>query len=111
MPRGWVRASNSVTSGTNGGTNAASDAGRTGYIPRIPSFRYMRGPWLASVKSPRYRPVRIIASGRRPIGAGWAPPRPGRGPERIPHIAPAPWPQQWRHVSAPRAYPVSRYQR
>jgi hypothetical protein len=109
MARGWSAASNSVTSGTNAGTNAASDAGRTGYIPRIPSFRYLRGPVLASVKSPRFRPARPIASGRRPPGAGWAPHAPHRG-RRPPDVAPAPFGQQWRHVSAPRAYPVSRWQ-
>lgn len=105
MPRGWAPATNSVSSGTNAGTNAAGDAGRTGYIPRIPSFRFMRGPVLASVKSPRFRPVRPHASARRPRGAGWAPPEQRRGPER-PHISPAPFAQQWRHVAAPRAYHV-----
>jgi hypothetical protein len=110
MARGWTRATNSVTSGTNAATNAASDAGRTGYIPRIPSFRFMRGPVLASIKSPRFYPVRPHASERRPPGAGWAPFRPDRA-RRLPDISPAPFAQQWRHVSAPRAYPVSRYPR
>ena len=109
MTRGWQSAT-AATSGTNAATNAAFDAGRTAYIPRIPSFRFMRGPWLASVKSPRYYPVRPHASARRPAGAGWAPHRP-RPARRVPDIAPAPFPQQWRHVAAPRAYPVSRYQR
>jgi hypothetical protein len=105
MPRGWAPATNSVTSGTNAGTNAASDAGRTAYIPRIPSFRFMRGPWLASVKSPRYYPVFPHASARRPAGAGWAPFAP-RGARGVPYISPSPFGQQWRHVSAPRAYRV-----
>jgi hypothetical protein len=105
MPRGWTPATNSTTSGTNAGTNAAGDAGRTGYIPRIPSFRFMRGPVLASVKSPRFYPTRPHAAARRPVGAGWAPPRDERGPRR-PYISPAPFPQEWRHVSAPRAYRV-----
>ena len=110
MARGWVRASNTVTTGTNAATNAAYDAGAAAYVPRIPSYRWIRGPVLASVKSPRYWPTRLHASARRPSGAGWSPhaARPGR---RLPDISPAPWGQQWRHVSAPRAYPVSRYQR
>jgi hypothetical protein len=108
MARGWVRAS-AATSGTNAGTNAAMDAGRTGYIPRVPSFRWMRGPVLASVKSPRFYPARPHATARRPAGAGWAPSWPRRA-GRVPDISPSPRGQLWRHVSAPRAYPVSRWQ-
>jgi hypothetical protein len=93
-----------MASGTNAGTNAYTDAGHTGWVPRIPSFKWQRGPWLAAVKSPRYRPAPPAAR-RRPEGAGWArrieEPRP-----RAPHISPAPrgHEQLWRHVSAPRAY-------
>jgi hypothetical protein len=106
VARGWTRATGTV-SGSNAFGNAASDAGRSAYVPRIPGFRWSRGPWLASVKSPRWGIARP-ASARRPSGAGWA--MPGRAPARGPHVSPAPpgFGQQWRHVSAPRAYPVSR---
>ena len=91
-------------SGTNAASNAYDNAGHTGWTPRIPGFRWQRGPWLAAVKSPRFR-FAPPASGRRPPGAGWG--RPAGEPRwHPPHISPAPrgHEQIWRHVSAPRAY-------
>lgn len=93
-----------MTSGTNAGTNAFTDAGHTGWYPRIPSFRWGPGPHLAAMKSPRFRPAPPAAR-RRPPGAGWAHPH-GEPRGHAPHISPAPrgHEQLWRHVSAPRAY-------
>jgi hypothetical protein len=106
MPRGYKRVT-ADTSATNAGSNAAGNS-VSFYVPRIPSFRPGPGPFLASVKSPRYRPVRLVASARRPPGGGWAPAR--RPERRPPDLSPVPrgFEQQWRHVSAPRAYWVGR---
>jgi len=110
VARGWVRGPQTVA-GSNAGGNAASDGGRNVYIPRVQGFRWdVRGPVLASTKSPRFYPTSLHASARRPRGAGWAPFRPARS-TRGPDISPQPrgFGQEWRHVSAPRAYLMGRF--
>ena len=99
---------NTIQSGTNAASNAYDDAGHTArrYVPRIPSFHWHPGPWHASVKRPvtGWQHHTWPASGRRPIGAGWARGDGWPGREQHPGPSPAPWGQGWRSSFAPRAY-------